>query len=127
MLHIKPFGHGLPCEAMHTAAAALTALSITVSTSGGEPSMRWTLRCGPAGGSLPRPVAACTRLLAQTDPFAPVPKGVACTTIYGGPQTARVTGRFKGRSVWTSFSRRNGCEIARWNRVAFLFPGALAR
>jgi Subtilisin inhibitor-like len=112
---------------MHAAAAALTALSITVSTSGREPSMQWTLRCGPAGGSLPRPAAACTRLLALPDPFAPVPKGIVCTDIYGGPQTARVTGRFRGRTIWASFARRNGCEIARWNRVAFFFPGALAR
>jgi hypothetical protein len=45
-----------------------------------------------------------------------------CTQIYGGPQEALVTGTFGGRRVWARFSRRNGCEIARWNRIAFLFP-----
>jgi hypothetical protein len=61
-------------------------------------------------------------LLRLRDPFAPVPKNVACTEIYGGPQVARVRGVFRGRRVRAGFDRTNGCEIARWNRVAFLFP-----
>jgi hypothetical protein len=44
-----------------------------------------------------------------------------CTQIYGGPQEAVVRGTFRGRRVSIRFTRRNGCEIARWNRVAFLF------
>ena len=59
-------------------------------------------------------------------PFAPTPRAAACTQIYGGPQEALVTGRFRGRLVHAHFSRKNGCEIARWNRVGFLFPGAVA-
>jgi hypothetical protein len=108
---------------MHVVAAtAVTVLSIAVSASGGAPMEHWTLRCAPAGGSLPHAGFACRRLARLSDPFAPVPSGIACTAIYGGPQIARVTGRFRGRSVWASFNRRNGCEIARWNRLAFLFP-----
>ena len=53
--------------------------------------------------------------------FAPTPAGTACTQIYGGPETARVTGTFRGRKIWALFTRRDGCAIARWNRVAFLF------
>ena len=59
-------------------------------------------------------------------PFAPTPKNVACTQIYGGPQKALVTGRFRGTLVRASFSRTDGCELARWNRVRFLFPGVAA-
>jgi hypothetical protein len=55
-------------------------------------------------------------------PFAPTPAQTACTQIYGGPQEAFVSGRFRGRLIHSSFNRRNGCEIDRWNRVAFLFP-----
>jgi hypothetical protein len=51
-----------------------------------------------------------------------VPATVACTQIYGGPQTALVTGEFRGRRVRATFNRKNGCEIARWNAVRFLFP-----
>jgi hypothetical protein len=44
-----------------------------------------------------------------------------CTAIYGGPQVARVSGTFGGHKVRATFNRRGGCEIARWNRVSFLF------
>jgi hypothetical protein len=36
---------------------------------------------------------------------------------------AVVTGRLRGFSVSARFGRKDGCEVARWNRVAFLFPG----
>ena len=81
----------------------------------------WTLRCGPAGGTLPRSARACRRLAPLGKPFAPVPKGVACTQIYGGPQIAIVSGTFRGRRVWARFSRVDGCQTERWNRVRFLF------
>jgi hypothetical protein len=44
-----------------------------------------------------------------------------CTMIYGGPQVARVTGTFRGHKVWATFKRVDGCAVARWNKVAFLF------
>jgi hypothetical protein len=43
-----------------------------------------------------------------------------CSQIYGGPQTARVTGTFRGSVVSAAFNRVGGCEIARWTRVSFL-------
>jgi hypothetical protein len=86
----------------------------------------WTLRCNPAGGTHPRPVASCRRLSADTSwtLFRPtIPKAVACTEIYGGPQVARVVGVVEGKRVWATFSRQNGCAIARWNRVSpWLLP-----
>jgi hypothetical protein len=84
-------------------------------------SVRWTLRCGPIGGTLPRRERACDRLLALNRPFGPVPRGRACTEIYGGPQVAEVRGRLRGRAVAARFTRTDGCQIARWNRVSFLF------
>ena len=90
---------------------------------GTRPHRVWTLRCNPAGGTLPRAAAACRALARVERPFAPVPQGAVCTQIYGGPAYATVRGRFRGQIVRTSFRRRNGCEIARWNRVEFLFPG----
>jgi hypothetical protein len=53
--------------------------------------------------------------------FAPVPGDVVCTQIYGGPQQALVTGTLDGRKVRARFKRTNGCETARWQRLAFLF------
>jgi hypothetical protein len=46
--------------------------------------------------------------------FEPTPGNVACTQQYGGPEQATVKGTFKGQPVDASFSRENGCEIARW-------------
>jgi hypothetical protein len=99
-------------------------LTITVWPQGREhASHTWTLRCDPAGGTLPRAASACRRLAAiPVNPFAPTPPRTACTMIYGGPQVARVRGSFRGRRVWATFTRADGCAIARWNRVSFLFP-----
>lgn len=105
---------------------ASTSLQITVwpNGEGHTPKRTYTLRCAPPGGTLPHRAKACTALAALKAPFAPTPKDIACTQIYGGPQEALVTGRFRGHFVRAHFSRRNGCEIARWTRVSFLFPGA---
>jgi len=84
----------------------------------------WTLRCNPARGTLPRPGAACRRLTAGgARLFAPVSRTVACTEVYGGPQTALVAGTVAGRRVWARFSRVDGCQIARWSRISpWLLP-----
>jgi hypothetical protein len=107
-------------------ALAPTSLNITVWPNGhGElPKRGYTLRCNPLGGTLPQRANACARLARLSRPFAPVPKGVACTAIYGGPQEALITGRLRGYPVRARFNRQNGCEIHRWNRVRYLFPGA---
>ena len=81
------------------------------------------LECNPAGGDHADPEDACRRLDELDDPFAPTPTDAVCTEIYGGPQTANVTGTFRGDAVDAAFSRENGCEIERWDRHAFLFPG----
>ncbi|MFP5362654.1 MAG: hypothetical protein ACLGI5_07980 [Thermoleophilia bacterium] len=44
----------------------------------------------------------------------------ACTQIYGGPETALVTGTIAGEKVERRFSRRNGCEIGDFRRASGL-------
>lgn len=106
--------------------APKTALRISVWSegrdAGGTPAVR-TLRCKPAGGTVRRPADACRRLLALKAPFAGVRKDMACIELYGGPEQALVTGTLRGSRVYASFSRTDGCQIERWNRVAFLFAG----
>ncbi|MDQ5820423.1 MAG: subtilase-type protease inhibitor [Actinomycetota bacterium] len=106
------------------AAGGGTSLTIKAMPDGGKPGVfkRYTLRCSPAGGTLPQPARACARLARIARPFAPVPGDMACTEIYGGPQEAIVVGTYGGKRVWARFSRTNGCQIARWERVRFLFP-----
>jgi hypothetical protein len=43
-----------------------------------------------------------------------------CTQIYGGPETAHVTGAIDGREVDRRFARTNGCEIADFTRAGGL-------
>jgi hypothetical protein len=74
-------------------AAPRTELEISVTPGGEAPTQIWTLRC-PDGGTLPDAAQACEQLAQIDDPFAPVPKGTACTQIYGGPQEADVRGIF---------------------------------
>jgi hypothetical protein len=64
--------------------------------------------------------------VAGLDPkvFEPTPGNVACTQQYGGPETATVKGTFKGEPVDATFSRQNGCEIARWQDAAPVLEAA---
>lgn len=81
----------------------------------------WTLTCQPTGGDHPDPPAACA-VLDEVDPdvFEPVGDDQACTMIYGGPERATVTGHIGDMAVDAEFSRTDGCEIDRWNRVSAL-------
>ena len=103
------------------AAGSDTTLRITYWKDSGAPpkSVTWTLRCTPPRGSLPRPVRACRKLArGGAALFAPLPPNIVCTEIYGGPQQARVTGVVRGKPVRATFSRVNGCEIGRWQRIS---------
>jgi hypothetical protein len=84
----------------------------------------WTLTCvGFVEGSHPDAEAACAALKAMADPFAPLPADVVCTEQFGGPQTARVLGRWNGEPVDLEVSRTDGCRIAQWDRLGPLLPG----
>ena len=47
---------------------------------------------------------------------------MGCTQVYGGPETARITGTWRGAAVDSSFSRADGGQIARWNGLVGLLP-----
>jgi hypothetical protein len=60
--------------------------------------------------------------------FAPVSPRAVCTEIYGGPQLSRVVGTVNGRRVRATFTRTNGCEISRWQRISpWLVPAGGVR
>jgi hypothetical protein len=98
-------------------------LQITVWPQGESgPSTSYSLGCPGGTGTLPEAAAACAKLSRLGTPaFAPVPPRTACTMIYGGPQVSEVEGTFAGATIDATFSRSNGCEIARWQRLGFLF------
>ena len=97
------------------AANSIAELTVTVDPDGdgGAKPKTATVKCGPASDS--KECAALGDM--RADVFQPVPGNMACTQQYGGPETATVTGTFKGEHVDAKFSRVNGCEIARWERM----------
>lgn len=100
-----------------TVLPATLAVDVDPTGSGGVTS--WTLTCDPAGGTHPDPLDACLALgaVAGRAALEPVPAGVACAEIWGGPQTATITGELDGGQVDAQLSRANGCEIARWDAL----------
>ncbi len=102
--------------------AGATSLTIELTESPTGPSTSTTLTCEPAGGTHRDPAAACAAITAAggAAAFEPVPRDLACTEIWGGPQTASVLGTVAGQPVRADFSRINGCEIARWDRLALV-------
>ena len=114
-----------------TAAPVPGESSVTVTLDDGSgTTSTWTLTCaagGTAGGDHPDAAAACAALAAAGDPFKPVPKDMACTMVFGGPQKATVRGTWDGQAVTAAFDRTDGCQIARWDRIApVLQPGTTA-
>ena len=93
----------------------------------GSPPQRWTLRCSRDGaaGDHPDPDGACAHLSGLDDPFAPLPADRVCTEQYGGPQTARVTGSWRGEQVDLRLSREDGCAISQWDSLGPLLPGTV--
>lgn len=101
-------------------------LTVTVRHVGGRADGRFEVYCHPGRGSHPDVGSACRAVDRNTrwgrDAFAPAPSGGVCTMRYGGPATARVTGRWAGRPVDATYDRTNGCQIERWDRLVPLLP-----
>ena len=74
------------------------------------------VRCPGAGCKL-------TGKLTKHD-FAPTPPGQACSMIYGGPETATVKGTLRGDAIDARFSRTDGCQTSRWQKVQRLLAAA---
>jgi hypothetical protein len=97
---------------------------------GAAPATRLTVTVWPEGRDGPKKVRTiecpgadvCARLTAER--LAPVPRLTPCTSIYGGPAVARVTGTLRGERVDVRFNRTDGCEIERWDRSAGLLGPA---
>jgi hypothetical protein len=98
-------------------------LLVHVDRGDGTPAEDWTLTCvGFVEGTHPEAEAACAHLAGLDDPFAPLPVDVACTEQYGGPETARVTGRWHGEPVDLELARSDGCLITQWDSLVPLLP-----
>ncbi|MGW0574648.1 SSI family serine proteinase inhibitor [Streptomyces sp. NPDC002920] len=101
-------------------------LTVTLLDAGDRRDGTFEVYCHPEGGSHPDVAGACLALDRRTrwgtDVFAPAASGGMCTMQYGGPATAHVTGRWAGRPVDTTYDRRDGCAIERWDALVPLLP-----
>jgi hypothetical protein len=91
------------------ASAPSTVLTVIVDSDGGGPAPAKRARVSCADASCPKVPASA---------FQPVSRRRVCTDIFGGPQTASIEGSLRGKPVSARFSRRNGCEIARWEAAS---------
>ena len=73
------------------------------------------VRCSGDGAG--DPPGACEAVAALPDDAAdPVPQGVACTQIYGGPDVVTIEGALRGEDVDAVLTREDGCAIERFER-----------
>lgn len=119
-------GGGTAASAFHTPLP--TQLNVTYRATPEVAPVTWSVGCLDAdsdpGDADTYSATACSRLARTSgDPFQPVPPGTMCTQVWGGPETARITGWWRSRPVDASFSRRNGCEISRWDNLVPILPG----
>jgi hypothetical protein len=102
-------------------------LVVEIDRGAGSAAERYSLSCAEAvEGDHPTGDAACAHLRGMDDPFAPLPADAVCTQVYDGPQTAHVTGVWRGRPVDLQLARNDGCRIAQWDRLGPLLPEAPA-
>src|SRR5947208_8261467 len=88
-----------------------TDLVINYSPGPQAPMAVWTLHCGAKMDVHPDAARACAHLHGmppRENPFAPVPPGVMCTMIVGGPDRATITGHWRGKLIRATFDLTNG-------------------
>jgi hypothetical protein len=98
------------------------------STTASATNLTVTYWADPSTSAAPTVTTVTSAPGATAKDFAPVPAGSACTMIYGGPNKATVKGTLDGAAVDATFTRSDGCEIGRWDRMAdlkILPPGSM--
>lgn len=117
-------GAGVQEAGGSSGAGSATSLTISWDDGAGRTGT-WKLTCDPAGGDHPDPAAACRALRAGgAVGLNPVEPGTMCAQVFGGPQTATVSGTWQGRPVSARLKRTDGCEVKRWDSLKGLLPDA---
>ena len=98
-----------------------TKLTVTLDPDGpgGEGAMTESVSCEAGADGSP-----CASITAAD--MAPTPPATACTEIYGGPDEATLEGTIAGEAASATFTRANGCEIERFDRITPLLRDLFA-
>jgi Subtilisin inhibitor-like len=109
-----------PAEA---AGGAGDELVVEIDRGDGSAPERYTLNCADVGASdHPTAQAACDHLAAMDQPFAPLPADAICAQVFDGPETAHVTGRWRGEPVDLQLARNDSCRTGQWDGLGPLLP-----
>jgi Subtilisin inhibitor-like len=103
-----------------TASSAKISLQVTYSGSATTPAGHYTLRCEPAGGTVPDASAACAKLLKATSLFAGNPAHVMCPMVLANAGHAEITGTYLGRPVHETVVD-GGCTLGKWATLREIF------
>jgi hypothetical protein len=126
-------GFGLLAAACGTAAApragggqvatnpASKAKLQVVETEQGGQARHWSLRCDPAGGTMPDAAAACRLLATDATILHPVrATHIRCPAIMANARTFTITGTWYGAKLHAVVAD-GGCDLRRWSKMAQIF------
>jgi hypothetical protein len=115
------------CSSATSSNPAEEGLKVSFAAEAGAEVQEATLKCGPVSATgflVGRAEGLCGQLQGMMDVFEE--EHQVCTEVYGGPETARVSGRLFGKEVDATLGRSDGCLIDQWDRLSDLLePGAM--
>jgi hypothetical protein len=103
-----------------TNSASKANLEVVESMPGGQ-ARHWSLRCGPAGGTMPDAAAACRLLATDATILHPVrTTHMLCPRTVAHARTFTVTGTWHGARLHEVVTD-GGCNLRRWSKMAQIF------
>jgi hypothetical protein len=100
--------------------ASKAKLQVVESVPGGQP-RHWSLRCDPAGGTMPDAGAACRLLVTDVTILHPVrATHIMCPSIMANARSFTITGTWYGTELHEVVAD-GGCDLSRWSRMAQIF------
>ena len=107
----------LAAAAPAQAAKPPTSLRVVADADGSGPRAPETVRITCRSSAERRRACRILRRLPR-EVFSRPEQPEVCTQQWGGPQTARIVGRLRGRRIHLRFDLADGCAIARWELAA---------
>ncbi len=100
--------------------ASKAKLQVVESVPGGQ-ARHWSLRCDPAGGTMPDAAAACRLLATEATILHPMrTTHIMCRRSIANARTFTVTGAWYGTKLHEVVTD-GGCNLRRWSMMAQIF------
>lgn len=100
--------------------ASRAELQVVENMPGGQ-ARHWSLRCDPAGGSMPDAAAGCRLLSTDATILHPMrTTHIMCPKIMANARTFTITGTWHGTRLHEVVTH-GGCDLSRWSKMAQIF------